>query len=227
MNASRERAAQRIDSCMDVRACAGVAGKGVHSSSTMVIVASSRCWISIERAGVRRCLEPSRCDWKVTPSASSVAQLGQRHDLEAAGIRQDRPRPVHEAVQSAEPRDTFGARPQHQVVGVAEHDPGSGRAHRVRGHRLHGAGGADRHEGGCGHVAMCRVQQAGACGPVGGDDAMGEAGVTSPSSWPGPAVSHHVPTGTHRHTNRSDIPLRSRARMPYASARCRQRRRPA
>ena len=80
------------------------------------------------------------------PVGVQLAQLGQRHDLEAAGIGQDRARPVHEPVQPAEPRDPFRAGAQHQVVGVAQHQPGAGRAHRVGGHRLHRAGGADRHE---------------------------------------------------------------------------------
>ena len=110
----------------------------------------------------------------MTPSASSLRSFGQRHDLEAAGVGQDRAGPVHEAVQAAEPRDALGAGPQHQVVGVAEHDAGAGGAHRVRGHRLHRAGGADRHEGRRRHVAVRGVQHAGARGAVGGGDAMGE-----------------------------------------------------
>ncbi len=108
------------------------------------------------------------------PVGVELPKFGQRHDLEAAGIRQDRAGPVHEAMQSTEPRDAFGARPQHQVIGVAQHDAGTGGAHRVGGHRLHCAGGADRHEGGGVHVAMRGVQHARARGPIAGDDAMGE-----------------------------------------------------
>jgi hypothetical protein len=74
-------------------------------------------------------------------------QLGQRHHLEAAGIGQDRPGPVHEAVQPAQPAHTLRPRPQHQMVGVAEHDLRAGRGHVLRLHRLHRGGGADRHEG--------------------------------------------------------------------------------
>ena len=91
-----------------------------------------------------------------------LPQPGQRHDLEAARIGQDRPRPVHHPVQAAETRDTLGTRAQHQVIGVAEHDPGAGRAHRVGGHRLDGAGGADRHEHRGRHLAMRGQQRAGA-----------------------------------------------------------------
>ena len=60
-------------------------------------------WISIERSGVSTWAEPSICDWKVTPCLVELAQLRQRHDLEAAGIGEDRARPAHEAVQPAEP----------------------------------------------------------------------------------------------------------------------------
>ena len=55
-----------------------------------------------------------------------LAQLGQRHDLKAAAIGQDRAGPAHEFVQAAEPRHPFGAGPQHQVIGVAEDDVGAG-----------------------------------------------------------------------------------------------------
>jgi len=58
-----------------------------------------------------------------------LAQFRERHDLETAGIGKDRVRPVHEPVQPAERRDPLGARPQHQVIGVAEHDVGAGGAH--------------------------------------------------------------------------------------------------
>ena len=61
-----------------------------------------------------------------------LAQLRQRHHLEAAGIGEDRPRPVHEPMQAAERRDALGAGPQHQVIGVGEHDVGAGLAHLVR-----------------------------------------------------------------------------------------------
>ncbi len=61
-----------------------------------------------------------------------LAQSGERHDLEAAGIGEDRMRPAHEPVQAAERRDALGAGPQHQVIGVAEQDVGAGRAHRLR-----------------------------------------------------------------------------------------------
>jgi hypothetical protein len=73
--AAFDAAAQRIDSSIERAACSSVAGKGVHSSSAIVTVASRLCWMAIERAGVRRWRLPSRCDWKVTPSASMVRSL--------------------------------------------------------------------------------------------------------------------------------------------------------
>ena len=72
----------------------------------------------------------------------------ERHDLEPAGIGQDRIGPVHKAVQSAKRRDALGAGPQHQVIGVAENEPRAGRGDPFRGHRLDGRGSADRHEHG-------------------------------------------------------------------------------
>jgi hypothetical protein len=54
------------------------------------------------------------------------SQRRQRHHLEAAGIGEDRQRPVHEGVQAAEGRDALGAGPQHQMIGVAEHNLGAG-----------------------------------------------------------------------------------------------------
>ena len=76
-----------------------------------------------------------------------LAQLAERHHLEAARIGQDRTRPVHEPVQPAQRRHPLGAGPQHQVEGVAQHDLGAGLGDRLRQHRLDGAGGAERHEG--------------------------------------------------------------------------------
>ena len=67
------------------------------------------------------------CDWKAHALLGDLADLGQAHHLEAAGVGEDRPVPAHEAVQAAEPRDALGAGAQHQVIGVAEDDVGAGR----------------------------------------------------------------------------------------------------
>ena len=101
----------------------------------------------MERSGVSTWVEPSICDWKVTPVSSILRRLRQRHDLEAAGIGEDRIGPVHELVQPAELRHPLRAGPQHEVIGVAEHHVGAERLHLIGIHRLHGRRRADRHEG--------------------------------------------------------------------------------
>ena len=102
------------------------------------------------------------------------AQFGERHHLEAAGIRQDRQRPVHEFVQAAKRRDPLGAGPQHQMIGIAEHDLGAGRTHVIRHQALHRALRADRHEGGRLHAPMRGDEFAAARGAVGLDQAEGK-----------------------------------------------------
>ena len=122
-----QRSAQRSDSCIACSRPRPSHGSCTHSSSCIWMSEPSRPWISIERSGVMRCVEPSICDWKVTPFSSILRRAGERHHLEAAGIGEDRMRPVHEVVQAAEPRDALGAGPQHQVIGVAEDDVGAER----------------------------------------------------------------------------------------------------
>ena len=75
------------------------------------------------------------------------AQLGQTHHLKAAGIGQDRPRPVHEAMQPAQPFHPFRAGPQHQMIGVGQQNLRAGGRHRLGHHGLDRGGGAHRHEG--------------------------------------------------------------------------------
>jgi hypothetical protein len=95
-----------------------------------------------------------------------LPQGGERHDLEAAAVGEDRAGPIHHAVQPAEPRDALGAGAEHQVIGVAEDQPRTGRADGVRRHRLDGPSGADRHERGGRHLAMRGMQHARAGGAV-------------------------------------------------------------
>ena len=123
--------------------------------------ASSRCWISID--ALRRQVVALAVEVRVEGDAvlGHLPQVGQRHDLEPAGIGQDRAVPVHEAVQPAELGDPLGAGPQHQVIGVAEHDLGAGgRAPIPAVMRLDRAGGADRHEGRRFHRAVGGGQRA-------------------------------------------------------------------
>ena len=92
-----------------------------------------------------------------------LAQVGEREDLIAAAVGEDRMRPAHEAVQAAEAMHPLGRGPQHQVVGVAEDDVGSCRPHLVEIERLHRAGRAHRHEGGRCDVAA-RGRETSECG---------------------------------------------------------------
>ena len=85
---------------------------------------------------------------------AELAQLRQRHDLEPAGIGEDRVRPVHEAVQSAERRDPLGARTQHQVVGIAKDDIAACGPDLLGTQTLDGRLGTDRHEGRRAHDAV-------------------------------------------------------------------------
>jgi hypothetical protein len=48
--------------------------------------------------------------------------VGEREDLEAARVGDDRPLPAHEPVEPSEPGDPLGPRRQHQVEGVAQHE---------------------------------------------------------------------------------------------------------
>ena len=67
-----ERAAQRRDSSIARSTSASGAGKAMHSSSTMVMVASKRCWISTERSGVSSWRLPSWCELNTTPRSVSL-----------------------------------------------------------------------------------------------------------------------------------------------------------
>ena len=103
-----------------------------------------------------------------------LTEFRQRHHLEAAAVGQDRSIPTCKFVQAAERRHAFGARAQHQVIGVAENDVGARRLHLGHGHCLHRAGGADRHEGGRADDAARQRDRAGAGRAVGRVDAEGE-----------------------------------------------------
>jgi hypothetical protein len=96
-----------------------------------------------------------------------LAQLRERHDLEAAGVGQHRAVPAGKGLQAAERRDTLGAGPQHQVVGIAEHDVGAGFAHVAPVQALHGSGRSNRHERGRPHHPVRRRQATGPRGAVG------------------------------------------------------------
>ena len=85
---------------------------------------------------------------------ADLAQLRQAHDLEAAGIREDRARPVHEFVQAAQRRHPLGAGPQHEMIGIAQQDLGPRGGDGFRQHGLDRARRAHGHEGRRLHRAM-------------------------------------------------------------------------
>ena len=71
-------------------------------------------------------VEPSICDWKVTPVSSILRSCDSDMTWKPPESVRIGIRPVHKAVQPAEPRDPLGAGPQHQVIGIAEHHVGAG-----------------------------------------------------------------------------------------------------
>jgi hypothetical protein len=102
--------------------------------------------------------------------------VGQRHDLEAARVGEDRPAPAHEPMQPAQPGQPLGPGPQHQMVGVAQDDVSAGLPDLLDGQRLNRSRGADRHERRRTHLAPERAQDAGAGGAVGCGDLEGKGG---------------------------------------------------
>jgi len=104
-----------------------------------------------------------------------LAQAGERHDLEAAGIREDGVGPVHKAMQPAQRRDALGPGPQHQVIRVGEKDVGTRGAHRLRRKPLHRRLRADRHERGRRDRAVRSRHFAAAGGAIGSEQAKGES----------------------------------------------------
>ena len=73
---------------------------------------------------------------------------GQRHDLIAAGVRENRPVPSNEAVQPPEAPDDVAAGTEHEVVGIREHDLGARRLDVAPPRGFHGSRRSDRHERG-------------------------------------------------------------------------------
>ena len=121
----------------------------------------------MERSGVRSISLPSTSFLKRTPR-SVISFFGQREDLEAAAVGQDRAVPAHEGVQPAELADERFAGAQRQVIGVREHDLGAGGAHLIGRQRLERAVRADGHEGGRREAAVRRREVPGAGEPAAG-----------------------------------------------------------
>ena len=90
-----------------------------------------------------------------------LAHLGQAEDLEAARVGEHRARPAHEAVQAAKVGDQLGARPQVEMVGVAQDQAGAQLVQVARGQRLDGRLRADRGKNGCLELAVRGLEEAG------------------------------------------------------------------
>ena len=104
-----------------------------------------------------------------------LAQLCKGHDLKPAEIGEDGMRPIHELVQATERRNAFRAGPQHEVVGVAEHDVGTARTQSLRRHALHRRLRADRHERGRRHHAVGGGDLAASRSTIASEEAKGES----------------------------------------------------
>ncbi len=103
-----------------------------------------------------------------------LAEVGQAHHLVPSAIGQDRPLPVHECMQSAQLRNPFGTGPQHQVIGVAENDVGTGLAHGLGLHRLDRRSRTHRHEGRRADIAALHPDSPGASHTITGMDVEGK-----------------------------------------------------
>jgi hypothetical protein len=106
----------------------------------------------------------------------NLTQPGERHHLEAAGVREDWTVPTNEPMQAAKSRYALGCGAQHQVIGVAEDDIGASIAHLVKKHSLDRAGGAHRHEGGSADFTTRGVNASKACVAAGLEQSKRKAG---------------------------------------------------
>ncbi|MNV63831.1 hypothetical protein D3C71_1564470 [compost metagenome] len=83
---------------------------------------------------------------EIHPLLLDLAHRPQAEHLEATGVGEDRPLPLHEIVQIAVTFDHLGARAQPQVEGIAEDHLRAYRLDVARQHALDRAIGAHRHE---------------------------------------------------------------------------------
>ena len=89
---------------------------------------------------------PSTGDWNVTPFSVIFLKGAEAPDLETAGVGEDRPVPMHEAMQAAVRADDLDAGPEHKMECIAENNLGAGFGDLLRRQALDRAVGADRHE---------------------------------------------------------------------------------
>src|SRR5690606_11376092 len=112
-------------------------------------------WIEKYRAAI---------DWrfKRNPRLSNFSQLTQAEYLEAAGVSQDWPLPLHEIVRSAMKLYHFCPRTEHPAEGIAEDDLRTGIHHTSRQRASHGAIGTHWQERSCFNNTARKLQAAAA-----------------------------------------------------------------
>ena len=104
-----------------------------------------------------------------------LASMGQREDLEAAGIGEDGAAPFAEPVQAAVRLDHLQARTQVEVEGVAEDDLGAKVSNLLGEHAFDRAVRADRHEGWRFHGAARKRKAATTGGAIGAQQFEGHS----------------------------------------------------
>ncbi len=92
--------------------------------------------------------------------------VAQAEDLEAAGVSQDRPFPLHKVMQIAMQFHDLLARTQPEMEGIAQNDLRAGLLNFFRRHAFNGAIGANRHKRRGFHHTAIKNQTATACTPV-------------------------------------------------------------
>lgn len=97
---------------------------------------------------------------KKDPIFGDFAALGQRENLESAGIGQHRPVVLHEFMDAAGFRDDVFPGTKVKVVGIGQNDPGSASLDLLGGQGFDRGVRADRHEHRDFNVPMGRVQDA-------------------------------------------------------------------
>ncbi len=86
------------------------------------------------------------CERKRDALLGDLAQIAEAEDLKSAGIGKDGAVPAHEAVQPAQAPDRLVARPQVEMVGIAEEELNAQFFQQMLRDSLDRALGADRHE---------------------------------------------------------------------------------
>ncbi len=96
---------------------------------------------------------------KRIPLLGNPGEFGQRENLKAAAVGQNRMVPVHEAVQAAEMVDHLASGPQIEMIRVAQNNLSPDRFQLLGGHGLDRGLSPHRHEDGRLDVAVAGGQQ--------------------------------------------------------------------